>query len=122
MVHGTGGATLEANLLQQLTDMRAAVLHAIFLDLQKEYDALDRDRCIYILTVYGVGPRMLRLLRTYWDQLHMVAKIGGYFAPPFKGYLGVTQGDPLSPTVFNVVVDALIRHWVTVLAPTEAVS
>ena len=24
----------------------------------------------------------------------------------------MTQGDPLSPTIFNVVVDAVIRHWV----------
>ena len=25
------------------------------------------------------------------------------------------QGDPLSPTIFNVVVDAVVRHWVTVM-------
>ena len=31
----------------------------------------------------------------------------------------MTQGDPLSPTIFNVVVDAVVRHWVT-LAVTEA--
>ena len=24
---------------------------------------------------------------------------------------GVTQGDPLSPTIFNVVVDAVVCHW-----------
>ena len=24
----------------------------------------------------------------------------------------MTQGDPLSPTIFNVVVDAVVRHWV----------
>ena len=32
---------------------------------------------------------------------------------------GVTKGDPLSPTIFNVVVDAVVRHWVT-LAVTES--
>ena len=51
----------------------------------------------------------------------MVAKATGYFGRPFKGYRGVTQGDPLSPTIFNVVVDAVIRHWVKVVTPTEAV-
>ena len=36
-----------------------------------------------------------------------------------EGGRGVTQGDPLPPTIFNVVVDAVVRHWVT-LAVTEA--
>ena len=32
----------------------------------------------------------------------------------------MTQGDPLSPTIFNVVVYALVRHWVTMaLAESE---
>ena len=25
----------------------------------------------------------------------------------------MTQGDPLSPTIFNVVVYVVVRHWVT---------
>ena len=29
----------------------------------------------------------------------------------------MTQGNPLSPTLFNMIMDAIIRHWVTVAAP-----
>ena len=43
---GTGTATLEAKLLQQLVAMREEVLYVIFLDLTKSYDALDRSRKI----------------------------------------------------------------------------
>ena len=25
----------------------------------------------------------------------------------------MTQGDSLSPTIFNLVVDTVVRHWVT---------
>ena len=50
----------------------------------------------------------------------MVARAGGCYGPPCTGYRGVTQGDPLSPTISNVVVDAVVRHWVTVVAPTKA--
>ena len=32
----------------------------------------------------------------------------------------MTQGKLLSPKIFNVVVDTVIRHWVTVVKPTEA--
>ena len=27
----------------------------------------------------------------------------------------MTQGDPLLPTIFNVVADAVVRHWVMVM-------
>ena len=43
----------------------------------------------------------------------MVARVGGYCGEAFKGAWGVTQGDPLSPTLFNLVVDAVVSHWVT---------
>ena len=48
----------------------------------------------------------------------MVARAGGYLGLPFKGYRYVPQGYPLLPTLLNVVVDVVIYHWVTVVAPT----
>ena len=84
----------------------------IFLDLTKAYDALYRSRCMEILEGYGVGPSARRLLTTYWRRLTMVARAGGYYGEAFKGERGVTQGDPLSPTIFNVVVEAVVRHWI----------
>ena len=83
----------------------------IFLDLTKVYDALDRSRCLGILEGYGVNPGARRLLQNYWRRLTMAARAGGYYGAAFKGARGVTQGDPLSPTIFNVVVDAVVRHW-----------
>ena len=117
----TGTATLEAKLLQKLSAMREEVLYVIFLDLTKAYAALDRSRSLKILKVYGVGDRVQRLLWGYWDRMTMVARAGGYYGKGFKGGRGMTQGDPLSPTIFNVVVDAVVCHWAT-LAVTEAVS
>ena len=116
---GTGTATLEAKLLQQLAARREEVLYVIFLDLTKAYDALYRYMSLDILEGYGVGPQARRLLRAYWGKSTMVAQAGGYCGTVFKGARGVTQGDPLSPTIFNVVVDAVVRHWVT-MAVEEA--
>ena len=62
---GTGTATLEAKLLQQLATMREEVLYVIFLDLTKAYGALDRSRCLDILEGYGVGSSARRFLTTY---------------------------------------------------------
>ena len=84
----------------------------IFLDLTKAYDTLDRSRCLEILEGCSVGPNSKRLMTTYWRRLNMVAREGGYYGTAFRGERGVTQGDPLSPTIFNVVVDAVVRYWV----------
>ena len=116
---GTGTATLEAKLFQQLAAIREEVLYVIFLDLTKAYDDLDRSRILEILKGYGVGDKVRRMLREYWDKTMMVARAGGYYGKGFKGRRAMTQGDPLSPTIFNVVVDAVVRHWITI-AGTEA--
>ena len=95
--------------------MREKVLHSIFIDLHKSYNALDRDICMDILVGYGLGIRTLYILWAYWDRLHMAAKSWGHCRTVFQSHLRVTQGEPLSPTIFNVVVDTDIRHWVTLV-------
>ena len=32
---------------------------------------------------------------------------------------GLAQLDPLSPTIFNVVVDAVVGHWILLLSGGE---
>ena len=89
-------------------DLREEVLYKIFLDTHKSYDALDRDLYLKILTMYVVVPKALRLLRHYWSILKIVERASGYFGTPFKGYHRVTQGDPLYPTISNVVLYAVL--------------
>ena len=66
-----------------------------------------------------MGPQARRLFQTYWRNLTMVARVEGYYRIAFKGERGVTRGDPLSPTIFNVVVKAVVRHWGTVVIADE---
>ena len=54
--------------------------------------------------------------------MNMFTKSGRYFGEPFKGQCGMHQGYLLSPTIFNVVVDAVFRHQVTVLIATEGTA
>ena len=67
-----------------------------------------------------MGPRAICLLQWYWDRLITMAKSGGYYGPLFKGCRGVAQGDPLPTALFNVVVDTMIHHWITVVVVEEA--
>ena len=48
-VRGTGTTSLESKLLHQMIKMREEVLYEVFLNLQKVYNSLDRERCLKTL-------------------------------------------------------------------------
>ena len=68
-----------------------------------------------ILAGCGVGPNTICIMRIYWAWIQIATAAGGHYRTAFQSHRGVTQGDPLSPTIFNVVVDTVILHWVTVV-------
>ena len=57
---------------------------------------------------YGVGQSTEILLRQYWERLTMVSQARQYYGDQFTGSRWVTQGDPVPPTILNMVVDAVI--------------
>ncbi len=107
---GTGTACIEAKLAQQLSYLELQPFYGVFLDLKKAFDAMDRERCIKILEGYGVGPRMVQLIRNYWRDAIMVCRAPGNYGQPFKAGRGVTQGGPLSAKLFNILVNAVVRE------------
>ncbi len=69
---GMGTATIEAKLAQQLAWIEQEPLYQVFIDLRKVYDHLDQERCLAIMTGYGVGPKLLGLQTKFWNQAQMV--------------------------------------------------
>ena len=41
----------------------------------------------------------------------MTPRQAGYYGRPFQAYRGVRVGDTISPMIFNVVTDAILRQW-----------
>ena len=82
------------------------------MDMHNTYDALVRDRCLDILEGYNVEPQYRHILHAYWDRLRMVARAGVYYGAFLRGFWGATQWDPMFPTIFNVVVHAVVCHWI----------
>jgi hypothetical protein len=66
---------------------------------------------LVILKKHGVGSNIVRVLRNFWDKLPVAAQQNGHHSDPFRESRGVTQGDVVSPTIFNVVADATVWHW-----------
>ena len=62
-----------------------------------------------ILVGYVLGSKLQRLLHSFWEEQAVVPKVGGLYARPFRIDRGVNQGGPIFPTVFNILVDAVVR-------------
>ena len=85
-------------------------LYNIFLDLKKAYDSVDRWQIMKILENYGLGPNIRRIIWKYWIQQRAVVRKGKYCGKVFTPSRGVTQGDIISPIIFNILVDSVIRR------------
>ena len=106
-----GTVSIKAKLAQSLAWRDQCPLYQIYIDLKKAYNALDREQTLNILATYGVGPKMLRLQKHFWDTAKLVCRAGGNYREPFSAKRGVTHGRPLSSLMFNVCVDAVVREW-----------
>ena len=107
---GTGTAIMEMKLAQGLAQLGQMPMWATFIDLWKAFDAMARERLLEILEDRGVGPNLLPLIRVFWEMAIFCCRAGGNHGRSFKAFRGVTQGGPLSPRLFNIMVDAIVRE------------
>ena len=96
---------------QQLAYIGQEPFFGVFIDLKKAFDAMDRGHCLHILEGYGVEPNIIRLIKNFWDRAVLTCRANRYYGNPFKASRGVTHGGLLSPHLFNVMVDAVVREW-----------
>jgi exonuclease III len=84
--------------------------HQVFLDLSKAFDTVDRGRLLLIMRAYGFGDRTMRFFENCWVGSFVSPRAGGFYGPQVPVNAGVRQGDVISPLLFNVVVDAILRR------------
>ena len=70
---------------------------------------------------YGLGPNLQRLIQCYWDKQKVEPNSRKYFGRSFRIETGVTHGDLVFQTIFNILVDAVVRVVILeVCEPQEA--
>ena len=76
---------------------------------------MDPGRYLEILRDCGAGEKMIRLISRFWRDSQLACRAAGHYGRPVRARRGVTQGGALSPTIFNLMVDAIVREWVRIL-------
>ena len=119
---GTGVAIIELKLSQELATIDKSPIFLVFLDLRKSYATLDQERLLIIPEGYVTGPCLCGLLQTFWDCPQVVSRQNGFHGPAFPTTRGTTQGGLFSLTLFNVVVDNVIRTWMSMTVEDQRVA
>ena len=59
------------------------------------------------------------MLKYFWSNAEYACSAGRYFGRRFKTSRRTTQGGPFSPKIFNVVMDAVTRRWLSKIMSLE---
>ncbi len=76
-----------------------------FVDFQKAFDSVWRDALLVKLAKCGIGSKCFNVIKSLYEKTTSVIKLNNKITDEFQIDLGVRQGDPLSPTLFNIFID-----------------
>ena len=81
-----------------------------FLDLEKAYDRIDRKAMWKVLRIYGIGGRLLRAVESLYAGSKACVRVGSELSEWFSVKVGLRQGCVMSPWLFNLYIDGVVRE------------
>ncbi|CAH8462687.1 unnamed protein product [Schistosoma guineensis] len=84
-------------------------LYINFIDCEKAFDSVDRRTLWKLLRHYGVPERIVNIIRNSYDGLQCKVVHEGQLTDAFQVRTGVRQGCQLSPFLFLLVVDWIMK-------------
>ena len=88
-------------------------LYAAFIDLQKAYDSVNRPLLLRKMVMCGLVPCFSQLIEHMYVQSTSRIKVGAKLGQAFTTNVGLRQGDPLSPVLFNLFIADIIFAFKT---------
>jgi len=86
-------------------------IHIMALDLSKAFDSLDRGTLIQILEENNLaGEDELRIISYLLSETTLRVKVGSNISETFKTSIGTPQGDALSPILFLIYLEHILRR------------
>ena len=112
---GRGCPDLQFSLrrLTELARAHRAPLWVAFVDFRKAFDCVNRKALWAILEARGVPHKLIALLRDLYSGCEGRVRVGEALSAPFQIGSGVRQGCALSPLLFSVFIDTIMRAAIT---------
>ena len=90
-------------------EVRQAI-YGCFVDLRKAYDSVDRETLWKVLQHYGIDGDLLDMIKLLYRNTRAAIRVGEGRTEEFSLKAGVKQGCVLSPLLFNIYLDFVVRQ------------
>ena len=84
-------------------------LYCCFIDYSKAFDYVQYEALWKIMVDMGFPVHIIKLIKSLYDEQTAAVKINGETSEWFKGEQGVRQGCILSPYLFNIYAENIMR-------------
>lgn len=84
-------------------------VYTLFVDFEKAYDSIHRPTLFKILKEFNMPKKLINLIKATMENSEIKIKIANSTSKPFKVTSGLRQGDALSPILFNLVLEKVVR-------------
>jgi len=81
-----------------------------FVDFRKAFDSISRTTMFKILSAYGIPQELVTAIALIYDDMRAKVLTPDGETEWFNMYTGVMQGDTLSPYLFIIVLDYVLRQ------------
>ena len=81
-----------------------------FMDLEKAYDRVDRGALWRMLSLFGIGGRLLSAVKSFYVDSRACVRVGNQESDSFQVRIGLRQGCVMSPWLFNLFMDGVVRE------------
>ena len=85
-------------------------LHNVFIDYTQAFDSVYRVKIIKCLNNYEIPSKLIKLIAKTLQDTKFRVKVNQNYTEKFEISAGVKEGDPLSATLFSIVIDDITKQ------------
>ena len=85
-------------------------VYALFVDIKNAFPSVHPEALWAVLRAMGIPDKIVSILARWNSQRTTSISVNGESSPPFSMSLGLSQGDILSPLLFNMCIEPLSNY------------